>query len=348
MQEKMKLRDLFKPKLLEARVKTRSSEEGLVYAVNHTLGSSSIYLYMNGKKDIHLCDRWHAITSLCIHNNWLYDGGYKSVKFPSYEPNETLGFVIDTITGKDVMERKNNPVHTLCSHNGKLYRGDDRGGIYEVSPVKLVAVRFGKVTTLCSHEGILYDGGCYKGVHDTFKDDVGNKKVNNKKKYVPYLCSDKNVLYGVSPKFDEDFYFSGFIFDVLKNKKIKNIEETPILICSYRDELYYAYRGIVKKLSDDSILIHEKNTATDTISAMCSIPSELEEQILHVKNYGFDFNKVQQINPKGAIEYLANIIDYQERRRVIEQLFNYDQVHEDVIDWLNENEKDIMRKAAFY
>jgi len=340
----MKLRDLFKPKLLEARVKASNPEEGLVYAVNHTLGSSSIYLYMEGKKDIHLCDRWHAVTALCVNNNWLYDGGYKTEKIPFiYEVNETSGFVIDTITGKDVMEREDNPVSTLCSHNGKLYRGDDRGGIYEVSPVKLVAVRFGKVTTLCSHQGTLYDGGHYRGVYNTFTNEV-----NNKKKHIPYLCSDKNVLYGIEFKFTSDFYFNGYVFDFLKNKKVKSIEETPTSLCLYKDELYYTYWGIIKKLSDGSTIIHEKNTPTDTISAVCSIPKELKEQILHVKNYGFNFNDVQRINPKGAIEYITNVVDIQERRRIIEQLFNCDNINEEVLNWLNNNEQDLMRKAAFY
>lgn len=338
----MNLRNLFKHKRLEERTADSSrlekglvyAEEGLVYAISHDnpLPSwSSIYLYVNGTKDLHLCDRWHTVTSLCAHNNWLYDGGY--------EPNGNLGFVIDTITGKDVMERKNNTVYTLCSHNGKLYRGDCYGNIYEVSTMKMVAVRYGKVTTLCSHEGVLYDGGFYKGMYDTFRNEASNKK-----KCVSYLCSDKNSLYGVDYKHDNDFYFNGNVFDVKKGKKIKDIDETPTSICSYKGELYYTYRGFIRRLSDGDVIFCDKRN----ISAVCSIPAELTEQIKHTKNYGFNFNEVQRINPKGAIEYLTNIMDSQERRRVIEQLFNYDKVHEDVIDWLNEHEKDLMRKAAFY
>ncbi len=337
----MNLKNLFKPKLLEARTLEPSKrEEGLVYAVNYDANSSSIYLYADGEKDIHLCDRWHTVTSLCVHNNWLYDGGYKTEGYPFLnELNTSLGFVIDTITGKDMIGRENNLVYSLGSHNGKLYRGG-HNGVFEVSTGERIARREGKVTALCSHEGTLYDGGHYKGMYNTFKNEARNKK-----KYVPYLCSWKNILHGIDSKFDKDFYFSGYIFDVLKNKKIKNIEETPTSICSYKDELYYSYSDVIIGLNNEW-LRHDKKGIR--ISAICSIPKELAEQIKHTKNYGFSFNEIQRINPKGFIEYLTNVSDSQERRRIIEQLFNYDQVHEDVIDWLNKNEKDIMRKAAFY
>ncbi|MBM3199339.1 hypothetical protein FJZ53_00255 [Candidatus Woesearchaeota archaeon] len=334
----MKLRDLFRHKLLEARVKTKSSEEGLVYAVSYDVNLSKIFLYVDGREnDVFLGDRWHTVTSLCTHNNWLYDGGYKY--------REDLGFVIDTITGKDVMERKNNPVHSLCSHNGKLYRGDSNGGIYEVSPFKLVAVRFGKVTTLCSHEGTLYDGGYYQGVYDTLRDDVGNKKVINKKKYVTYLCSGNNRLFGVDYKHNKYLYFEGVIFDVLKGKKIKGIRETLTSMCFHKDDVYYSYSDVIIGLNDEW-LRHDKKGIQ--VTAICSIPKELKEQIIHKKNYGFDFNEVQRINPKGAIEYLTHIVDYQERRRLIEQLFNCETINEEMLNWLNNKEEDTMRKAAFY
>ncbi len=334
----MNLKNLFKPKLLEARISDPSKlKEGLVYAVNHDINSSSIHLYINGEDDIHLGDRWHMVTSLCVHNNWLYDGGYKTEKGFFPELNQTSGFVIDTITGKDIMERSGNTVFSLCSHNGKLYRGG-YDGVFEVFSGERIARRDGRVTALCSHEGILYDGGDYKGVYNNFRN-----KPNNKKKYVTYLCSDKNSLYGVDHDSNED-YFNSVVFDVVKGKIVKNLEEWVTSLCSYKGELYYVYRGLIIRLLDGDVIFCDKSD----ISATCSIPAELAEQIKHSRKYGFNFSDVQRINPKGFIEYLTNVSDSQERRRIIEQLFNYEQVHENVIDWLNKNEKDIMRKAAFY
>ncbi|MDP2906414.1 MAG: hypothetical protein Q8O03_00590 [Nanoarchaeota archaeon] len=328
----MKLRNLFKPKLLEARISDPSKlKEGLVYAISHDKGSS-IFLYVNGQNDILLGERWHTVTSLCVHNNWLYDGGDKR------DGHDFLGFVVDTITGKDVMERRDNSVYSLCSYSGILYRGS-YDGVFEVFSGERIARRDGKVTALCSHEGVLYDGGYYKGVYNTFRN-----KPNNKKKYVTCLCSDKNSLYGVDYDSNEAFYFNSVVFDVVKGKIVKNLEELITSLSFYKGELYYVYRGWIIRLLDSDVIFCDKSD----ISATCSIPAELAEQIKHSHNHGFNFGDVQRINPKGFIEYLTSVSPKEERQKIVDQLFNYEKVHEDVIDWLNEHEKDIMRKAAFY
>lgn len=343
----MKLRNLFKPKLLEARItEPNKLKEGLVYAIQN-YKTSSIFLYVDGKNDILLGERWHVVSSLCVHNNWLYDGGYKIENYGFFhELNQILGFVIDTITGKDIMKRERNTVYSLCSHNGVLYRGD-YNGIFEVLTGKKIADRWGVVTSICSHEGVLYDCGArmysdnrsYEGVYDTLKQKIVNKKYPTK-----VLCSYEGTLYGVGYDQNAKSFGSWYVFDILKNKKIA--ERTYVeMLFSYKGTLY---DGNAKRINTTLSYEHFPIKKEGRITAVCSIPPELEEQIKHTKNYGLNFNEIQRINPKGFIEYLTNVSDSQERRRIIEQLFNYEYVNEDVIKWLDKNENDIMRKAAFY
>lgn len=329
----MKLKDLFKPKLLEARTKPEDTGEGLVYAIRYEEhpNLSGIFLYKDGKEDILLGERWHTITDFCVQNNWLYDGGCKIL--------ENLGFVIDTITGKDIMGRKDNEVYSLCSHNGNLYRGC-HNGIFEVSTGKKIAFRFGQVTALRSHKGTLYDGGYCEALSDTFKNEVLNKKF-----YAYKLCSDKERLYGASTEYKK-YHSNGVILDVLMNKPLTKVESVHInALCPYKNKVFYAYNDVIIDISGiEKIHPNKKGVVT----AICSIPQELAKQIRYTHDYGFLFGDVQRINPKGFIEYMTNVSDSQERRRIIEQLFNYDNINEEVLKWLNENEQDVMRKAAFY
>ncbi|MDP2908605.1 MAG: hypothetical protein Q8N77_02250 [Nanoarchaeota archaeon] len=342
----MRLRNLFKPKLLEARLTEPDKlKEGLVYAIRHDKGSS-IFLYVDGQNDILLSERWHTVSSLCVHNNWLYDGGYKIENhgFLS-ELNLILGFVMDTITGKDVMERENNTVYSLCSHNGVLYRGS-YDSIFEVSTGRKIADRLGQVTAMCSHEGVLYDCGTdlyydnmihREGVYDTFKPKIVHKKYQTKT-----LCSHKGTLYGLGWDQYAKPFGRWFLFDILKNKKISGISEKRHVttMCSYKEELYKGgYDGVYN--TSGRIVISKGH-----ITAMCSIPAELAEQIKHSYNHGFNFGDVQHINPRGFIEYL-NINTKEEREKIISQLFNCENINKEVLKWLNEHEEDTMRKAAF-
>jgi len=310
-----------------------SLADGLVYAVTYRDEISSIFLYIDGKNDILLGDRWHRVSSLCFHSNRLLDGGYKPAQ--SYPK----GFVIETIPGEDIVSRE-NIVFSLCSHNGTLYRGGV-DGVYEVFSGKKVASRSTWVTTLCSHKGVLYDAGSYFGVFDTFR----NKKIS--KKRITELCSHGDSLYGLHEIFG---LFGGWaVFDISKNKKKTMSNEPVISLGSYEGRLYCGTVGYLKVYAegivDDKIFLLS-SSRTGIVTALCSVPPEFIREVKH--SYYSEFNPIelQQTNPEEFIEYFR-VNKEKKKVEILNKLFHHSAVNESVIAWLNKNERALMRKASF-
>lgn len=344
-----------KRRLEEKTSYEQKGREELVYAVNYNNNSSKIFLYLDGKNDILLGERWHKVSSLCVHNNWLYDGGYK-FEIGGYFDYLDLGFVIDTITGKDIMKREGNPVYSLCSYNRKFYRGG-KDGIFEVVTGKKIASRNDLVTALCSHEGILYDGGYYPGLYNSLEGKIvsGSKKINFNS-----LCSYKGVLYGGGHKIDK--FYPPMVFDVFNKKKIFSVfagDGSLQDLCACNNKLYGSHK-IWGWHGKDYYSFHDENYCINSIledpdylliskgiiTAMCSIPSKLAEQIKHSNHYGFNLMDIQRVNPEGFMEYF-NIQNETEQKETLKQLLNCDSVDTKIINWLEEHKKDVLRSVAF-
>ncbi|MBR9691955.1 hypothetical protein GOV06_04155 [Candidatus Woesearchaeota archaeon] len=249
---------------LEEKVERKDS---LVYAVDDI-----IFLFRVGQEDMEITrKRMDIVNALCVYKGILFDAGADRNIY------DTLAdFPLRTFDGI-VLERP-GAIHSLCSHKDILLDSGDYHGIYTLAtglkPEEVLnAVEDGtqdkKVLALCSHYNQLFhiEEGVY--LYRT----IGHQfscQMEPRESAVTHLCSHNEGLYYADEK---------SIYQTLAGKKIAEREGEVRALCSHNGELYDGGEyGLCKTLSGINIPLKFSNSE---VSAMCSIPQELANNIIH-------------------------------------------------------------------
>lgn len=184
--------------------------------------------------------RESTITSLCLHNNLLYDAGYYRDVYDTlnrrviasrnsaimalcshngelYDANKK---VYHTRSGEVLNDKRTSWVMALCSFNGELYDGGAYPLIYKTMTNRPFRARKDWTYVICSHENELYDGGSDNKVHNTTQDKVIARRLG----MVSALCSFENNLYDAGCYYSINQTQKGYLQNFLHKNKLLNFK----------------------------------------------------------------------------------------------------------------------------
>ncbi|MBR9691950.1 hypothetical protein GOV06_04130 [Candidatus Woesearchaeota archaeon] len=238
---------------------------GLLYGT--TLGE--IYLYRRDGGDLLVAERDGSVDAISASLTKICDAGeYDDIR--------------STIS--PVRYHSPGPNTTLYFHKARLFWAKGNK-VYDESLNKEAFQRSGKINTLCEHLGSLHDGGDYSVVYGSvWINSVGaNNKFFQTHAYpvdseVHFLCSHNKELYDVRQ--------DRSLNETAHKKNLLSFNKSVITnLCSHNGRLLVAgmwYEGgdkftyCIRDLDADKHLV----ISPDEIKSMCSIQSELTNQIL--------------------------------------------------------------------